>query len=136
MSDEKGFDVKKVLRDVRDASMDAWAKMMLRLTYSHEYQRLQGMISKPALLGVALWRKTTESAMSGVLSQLNMPSREDVLSLSQRLTHIEMVLDDLGATMDQLRKTAGSPRPQRTSSAARADNGGDMARAPISAKEA
>jgi len=136
MSDEKGFDVKKVLRDVRDASMDAWAKMMLRLTYSHEYQRLQGMISKPALLGIALWRKSTETAMSGVLSQLNMPSREDVLSLSQRLTHIEMVLDDLGAAMDQLRKTAGSPRPQRTSSSVRGDNGGDVARAPLSAKEA
>jgi hypothetical protein len=132
----EGFDVKKVLRDVREAGMDAWAKMMLRLTYSHEYQRLQGMVSKPALLGIALWRKTTETAMSGVLAQLNMPSREDVLSLSQRLTHIEMTLDDLGAVLDQLRKAVPAARPQRTASAsASRDNGGEPVRA-VSAKEA
>jgi hypothetical protein len=139
MADEsKGFDVTKVLRDLRDAGMDAWAKMMLRLTYSHEYQRLQGMIAKPTLLGIALWRKASENAMSGVLSQLNMPSREDVLHLSQRLTHIEMTLDDLGAAMEQVRKMAGAQRPQRASSASasRGDSGGESARAPISAKEA
>ena len=134
---EKGFEVTKMVRDLRDGTMDAWAKMMLNLTSSHEYQRLQGMISKPALLGIALWRKASDTAMSSVLSQLNMPSREDVLSLSQRLTHIEMTLDDLGAMMEQLRKLAGTQRPPRTPSASRADNGGgEPARAPISAKEA
>jgi hypothetical protein len=133
---EKGFEVTKMLRGLRDGTMDAWAKMMLNLTYSHEYQRLQGMISKPALLGIALWRKASETAMSGVLSQLNMPSREDVLSLSQRLTHIEMTLDDLGATMEQLRKLTGTQRPPRTASASRAESGGEPPRAPISAKEA
>jgi hypothetical protein len=130
----KGLDVKKVLRDVRDAGMDAWAKTMLRLTYSHEYQRLQGFISKPTLLAIALFRKTTESAMSGVLAQLHMPSREDVLTLSQRLTHIEMVLDDLGAGMDQLRRSA-APRPQRTPPRERTDIGSEAPRA-VSAKEA
>ena len=134
---EKGFEVTKMVRDLRDGTMDAWAKMMLNLTSSHEYQRLQGMISKPALLGIALWRKASDTAMSSVLSQLNMPSREDVLSLSQRLTHIEMTLDDLAAMMEQLRKLAGTQRPPRTPSASRADNGGaEPARAPISAKEA
>jgi len=134
---EKGFEVTKMVRDLRDGTMDAWAKMMLNLTSSHEYQRLQGMISKPALLGIALWRKASDTAMSSVLSQLNMPSREDVLSLSQRLTHIEMTLDDLSAMMEQLRKLAGTQRPPRTPSTSRADNGGgEPARAPISAKEA
>jgi hypothetical protein len=134
MAEEKGFDPTKMLRDFRDASMDAWAKMMLKLTYSHEYQRLQGMISKPALLGIALWRKASEQVMSSVLSQLNMPSREEVLQLSQRLTHVQMTLDDLGAAMEQLRKTTPA-RPQRTSQAA-SNGGGEPARAPMSAKEA
>jgi hypothetical protein len=113
---KKSLDVKKVMRDVRDAGMDAWAKVMLRLTYSHKYQRLQGLIAKPSLLAIGLFRKTTESAMSGVLAQLNMPSRGEVLTLSQRMTHNEMVLDDLGAGFDQLRRSIPTTRPQRTPS--------------------
>ena len=55
-------------------------------------------------------------AMSGVLARLNMPSRGDVLTLSQRMTHIEMVLDDVGAGFDQLRRSIPTTRPQRTPS--------------------
>ena len=111
----KGFDPIKLIREARDSGLDAWAKLMLRLTSSHEYQRVQGMISKPTLLAIALYRKAAESAMSEVLAQLNMPSREDVLSLSTRLTHIEMAIDDLGAGLEQLRRSVGGARPQRTS---------------------
>jgi hypothetical protein len=111
----KGFDPIKLIREARDGGMDAWAKLMLRLTSSHEYQRVQGAISKPTLLAVALYRKAAESAMSEVLANLNMPSREEVLSLSTRLTHIEMAIDDLGAGLEQLRRAVGVTRPQRTS---------------------
>jgi hypothetical protein len=112
MSDVKsGFDPAKLLKDARDAAMEAWAKLTLQMTSSHEYQRLQGAISSPALLAIALYRKAADSAMTDVLANLNMPSRQEVLQLSQRLTHIEMVLDDLGAGLEQLRKSAGrSPR--------------------------
>jgi len=109
---EKKFDVMKLLRDGRDGVMDAWAKLTLNITSSREYQRLQGSIAKPALLGYALFRKATESVMSPVLAQMNMPSREEVLAISQRLTHIEMTLDDLGAALEQVRRSTGA-RPQR-----------------------
>jgi hypothetical protein len=109
---EKKFDVTKLLRDARDGVMDAWAKLALNLTSSHEYQRLQATIAKPALLGYALFRKASESVMSPFLVHLNMPSREEVLAISQRLTHIEMTLDDLAAALDQLRRSAAA-RPQR-----------------------
>ena len=136
MSAEKGFDVFKLLRDARDGSMDTWAKLTLKLTSSHEYQRLQGYVVKPTLLAIAIWRKATGSTMSGVLGNLNMPSREEVLGISQRLTHIEMALDDLAAGLDQLRRgtTASSSRPQRSSSGRSGDAG--EARPPMSAKEA
>ena len=129
----KGFDPIKLIREARDGGLDAWAKLMLRLTSSHEYQRVQGAISKPTLLAVALYRKAAESAMSEVLAQLNMPSREDVLSLSTRLTHIEMAIDDLGAGLEQLRRAVGVARPQRTSSRDR-DAGSETR--PSSAQEA
>ena|SRR5437762_2158834 len=109
---EKQFDAVKMFRDARDGVMDAWAKLALNLTSSHEYQRVQGMIAKPALLGYALFRKATESVMSPVLAQMNMPSREEILGIAQRLTRIEMTLDDLGAALEQLRRFAA--RPQRS----------------------
>jgi len=109
---DKKFDAVKMFRDARDGVMDAWAKLALNLTSSHEYQRVQGMIAKPALLGYALFRKATESVMSPVLAQMNMPSREEILGIAQRLTRIEMTLDDLGAALEQLRRFAA--RPQRS----------------------
>ena len=127
---EKKVNVKKLLQDARDGVMDAWAKLALNLTSSHEYQRVQGMIAKPALLGVALFRKATESVMSPFLAQMNMPSREEVLGIAQRLTHIEMTLDDLGAALEQLRRSSGA-RPQRAPAArdreVKPDNGSSIA---------
>jgi len=121
---DNGFDPVKLVRDARDAGMDAWAKLMLRLTSSHEYQRMQGFISRPTLLALAMFRKASDSTMGGVLGNLNMPSREEVLQISQRLTHIEMALDDLAAGLDQLRRSAGAgagtgagaSKPQRSPS--------------------
>jgi hypothetical protein len=59
--------------------------------------------------------------MADLLARFNMPSREDVLALSQRLTRIEMVLDDVGAGMDQLRRW--SSRQPRLSAREREGNG-------------
>jgi hypothetical protein len=131
---EKQFDAMKLMRTARDGVMDAWASVMLKLTSSHEYQRVQGMILKPALLGYALFRKASESLMSPVLANLNMPSREEVTGIAQRLTHIEMTLDDLGAAIEQIRRST-APRPQRSPAArdreGKSDNG-----PPMMAKEA
>jgi hypothetical protein len=44
--------------------------------------------------------------MTQVFTQLNMPMRSDVTSLAERLTHIEMRLDDIEAKLDE------RPRPE------------------------
>jgi hypothetical protein len=130
----KGFDPLKLVRDARDAALDASAKLVLRLTGSQEYQRVQSFVVKPTLLVVAVFRKASEGAMSELLAQLNMPSREEVLSLSQRLTHIEMTLDDVGAAVDQLRRAVAA-RPQRAIARA-GDSGAQPDARTLSAKEA
>jgi hypothetical protein len=122
---DKGFDPMKLVRDARDATMDAWAKLMLNLTSSHEYQRVQGFITKPTLLAIALFRKASESTMGGVLGNLNMPSREEVLQISQRLTHIEFALDDLAAALDQLRRSTGAAAGATAGAAVAAGSGGN-----------
>lgn len=105
------FDLLKSLRAARDTVMSDLAKVTLALTSTHLWQRVNAVIATPTLLVSALLREKREAAASEVLAVLNLPSREDVLTLSQRLTRIEMALDDLGAGMDQLRRPAS--RPQR-----------------------
>lgn len=105
------FNLFKSLRGVRDSVGGDLARVAIAVTSTSVYQRVNALVAKPGLLASALLRERREAAMSQVLAQLNLPSREDVLTLSQRLTRIEMVLDDLGAGMDQLRRPAS--RPQR-----------------------
>ena len=108
----KGFQLFNRLRDARDSLMGDWAKVTLAVTSTHLYQAANALVAGPTLLASALLKEKRDAAMSDLLGQLNMPSRDDVLTLSQRLTRIEMVLDDVSAGLDQLRRPAGrTPRP-------------------------
>ncbi|MFL5365255.1 MAG: hypothetical protein ACJ781_07235 [Myxococcales bacterium] len=129
-----GFDVIGQLRKMRDQGMDTWAKAAIRFTSSEPYQRMTGILVQPGLLATALVRNSTEKAMSDLLARLNMPSREEVLSLSQRLTRIEVVLDDLSAAVDAFRGANPHPEAQPEASPARASQGnGDGMRVRIPA---
>jgi hypothetical protein len=98
------------LREIRDSAMENMAKATLAWTSSDAYQAMNAAVSKPALLTAAVFRKASDAAMTDLLAALNLPSRTDVLSLSQRLTRIEMALDDLGAGLDEVRRGATTKR--------------------------
>ena len=98
----------QLVRAARDAGMDAWATVTLKVTSSAPYSRATAVVARPGLVATAITRRQTERLMSYLLERANMPSRADVLALSVRLTHIETALDDLGAAVDSLR---AEPRP-------------------------
>jgi hypothetical protein len=133
MSSESGKGFSETMRGVRDSAMEDVAKLTLAWTSSDTYQAINAAISRPTLLAAAIFRKATESAMADLLARFNMPSREDVLALSQRLTRIEMVLDDVGAGMDQLRQW--SSKQQRPAVREREGNGDGRPGASPAAKE-
>jgi hypothetical protein len=114
MAKSTGFDLFEQLRKVRDQGMDAWAKTTLRITSSEPYHRAVGVLVQPGLIATALFRRSSGKAMSQLLAQLHMPSREEVLSLSQRLTHIEVALDDLSAAIDAVRAAYPQGEPAAT----------------------
>jgi hypothetical protein len=118
-------DVTTMVRETRDRVMDTWARLTLKLTSSHEYQRVQGTLLKPVLIGYTLARKASEAMMGPFLSYLNMPTREEVISIAQRLTHVEMTLDDLGAAIEQIRR-ATVARPQRTQASREREGNGSI----------
>lgn len=130
----KGLGLLELARNLRDTGMDAWAKLALVVTSSNAYLKADSVAGKPALLAKALLRKPAEQAMAKLLAQLQMPSREEVLAISQRLTRIEVVLDDLGATLETVQKSAAAT--QRPAARERAGNGGPAAAAPTIAPSA
>lgn len=105
-NDFNPFDPTGMLKTMRDTSMDAWSKMMLEFVLSDAYAEATGKMLDSWLMTSGPFRKAMESAMAQSLANLNMPSRADVVSLAERLTHIEMRLDDLEAKLDETQRAS------------------------------
>lgn len=118
---QKDVDVTRMLREVRDAGMESWARIALGITGTDSYQRAMAALGMPRLVAMAVLRKTTDEAMSFLLANLNLPSRADVLALSTRLTHIETTLDDLSAAVDELRRSGAQAPARRGGTGTRAE---------------
>jgi len=105
------FDPTGMLKGMRDASVDAWSKMMIQVVNSDPYAQATGTVLDAWLTASVPFRKALELAMAQTLTKLQMPTRGDVISLAERLTNIEMRLDDLDAKLDEgrraTRKAAG-----------------------------
>src|SRR6516225_10931934 len=95
------FDPTGMLKNIRDANLDAWSKMMIDLVNTDAYAKATGVLLDAWLSNSAPFRKALESTLTQVLTNLNMPTRADVTSLAERLTNIEMRLDDLDAKLDE-----------------------------------
>jgi hypothetical protein len=114
MSEQKNafdiFDPTGLLKSMRGDSMEAWAKTMVQIVNSEAYADATGKMLDAWLTTSAPMRKLIDSAMTQSLASLKMPSRDDVLRLAERLTNIEMRLDDFDAKLDDvLRAVRPSP---------------------------
>lgn len=114
MSDEangaKRFDPMEPWRGMRDVYLDAWAKTMVEMVNTDAYAQATGTMLDSYLTISAPFREAVEKAMLKTLEQLAMPSRADVISIADRMTNIEMRLDDLDAKLDVIRNLI-APRP-------------------------
>lgn len=114
--DAKRFDPMEPWRGVRDIYMDAWGKTMVDMVNTEAYAQATGAMLDTYLTVSAPFREAVEKAMLTTLEQLAMPSRADVVSIAERMTNIEMRLDDLDAKLDNIQQlivqTAAGPRPQ------------------------
>jgi hypothetical protein len=95
------FDPTGMFKNMRDTGMDAWSKMMIQLVNTDAYAQATGTMLDAWLSSSAPFRKMIETTMTQVLINFNMPTRSDVTSLAERLTNIEMRLDDLEAKLDE-----------------------------------
>jgi hypothetical protein len=107
------FDPTGMMKSMRDAGMDAWSKMMIQVVNTEAYAQATAAALDAWLSTSAPFRKAIESAVTQVLVNLNMPTRTDVVALAERLTHIEMRLDDLEARLEEIQHAANGSAPRR-----------------------
>ena len=55
------------------------------------------------------FREAIEKTTTQALQQLSMPTREDFVSLSERMTNLEMRLDDMDAKLDRIERRLEAP---------------------------
>jgi hypothetical protein len=106
--DKKPFDPTEPWRGMRDAYLDTWAKSMVEMVNTDAYAQATGAMLDSYLAVSAPFREALEKAMLKTLEQLAMPSRADVVSIAERMTNIEMRLDDLDAKLDAIQKAIAS----------------------------
>lgn len=95
------FDPTGMFKNMRDSNMDAWAKMMVELVNTEAYAESTAAMLDAWLTSSGPFRKVMENSMAQSIAQLNLPTRDDVTRLAERLTNIEMRLDDLDAKLDE-----------------------------------
>jgi hypothetical protein len=119
------FDPTGMFKNMRDSSLDAWSKLMIQLVNSDVYAQATGTMLDAWLSTSTPLRKLLETTMTQVLINFQMPTRSDVTSLAERLTHIEMRLDDLEAKLDETprgaRKGAAKSKTESHSGEGRTD---------------
>ncbi len=94
------FDPAGMFKEVRDANMTAWAKMMVELVNTDAYAESTAAMLDAWLTTSGPFRKIIESSIGQVLAELNLASRGDMIRIAERLTNIEFRLDDLEAKLD------------------------------------
>lgn len=111
----KNWDPLEAWRGMRDAGMEAWAKNMAETANSEAYSKASGAMLDACLTASVPFREMLEKTMTRALGELSLPTRADFISLAERLTNIEMKLDDMDAKLDRLiakgavKKTAKEP---------------------------
>ena len=115
--DGKRFDPMEPWRGVRDIYMDAWAKTMVDMVNTDAYAQATGTMLDTYLTVSAPFREAVEKAMLKTLEQLAMPSRADFISIAERMTNIEMKLDDLDAKLDAMQALLARNGPSQSPTA-------------------
>jgi len=96
------FDPTGMFKNMRNESMEAWSKTMVQFVNTSAYADATGKMLDVWLSNSTPFRKQMENVMSHALENLSMPSRDEVTRLAERLTNVELRLDDLDAKLDQI----------------------------------
>lgn len=79
-----------------------WSSAMSEMVTSKSFADSMSEQMDGSLEALGLIRRQVSQAMEQYLQQMSLPTRKEVLGLAERLTKIEIALDDLDAKLDQI----------------------------------
>jgi hypothetical protein len=98
------FDPFGLWKQYQQAMLETWSKTMTDAVHTSAYAETTGRMLDSYLTVSAPLRKVIDQTMTQLLNQLSLPSRAEVVSLAERLTNIELRLDDLDARLDGIQR--------------------------------
>ena len=105
MSEEKrndpGFDPFGPYIQFTDTWMKSWSDVLSKTVASSDFADMMGQQLETMLEAGKLMRQQTRVLMEQLMDQTNLPSRDQITSLAERLTHVEMRVDDIEAKVDE-----------------------------------
>ncbi len=103
----KSADPLEAWKKLRDSSLDFWSKGMIEAVNTEAYAQTTGAMLDAYLTASGPFREAMAKSMVQALQQMQLPTREDFESLADRMTNIEMRLDDLDAKLDSRARKQG-----------------------------
>lgn len=100
--ESKTYDPFESFRGVRDAYLDSLSKTMVDVVNTESYAQATGAMLDAYLSASAPFREMLEKAMQQTMQQFSLPTRQELASLAERFTNVEMRLDDIDAKLDAL----------------------------------
>ena len=102
------FDAMDPWRNMRDLYLETWARAAVEMVNTDAYAEASGAMLNNYLTFSAPFGEALEKCMLKALEQFAMPSRAEVLSIAERMTNIEIRLDDLDAKLDEISQLGNS----------------------------
>lgn len=99
MSESKNDDP---FRKMRDAYLEGLSKTAIEFVNDETYAQAAGSMLDFYLTALSPFREAVETGMLRTMEQLSVPSRQDLASLAERFTNVEMQLSDVDAKLDKL----------------------------------
>lgn len=118
------FDPLAMWKEWQTASLNAWAKTMSETVAGEDFAQSMGQSLTDYLETTTPIREQVEKTIEQYLQQMNMPSRQEVVSIAERLTHLEMRVDDLDAKVDDVLDILKAIQKAVTSEERRTENEG------------
>ena len=79
-----------------------WASAASEMVSSKGFADSMAQQLESSLSGAQLMRRQMSEIMEQSLQQMSLPTRKEILSIAERLTHVEMRLDDMEAKLDEV----------------------------------
>jgi polyhydroxyalkanoate synthesis regulator phasin len=114
MSEKSPSDPFSQMLQLYDDWTKTWSSAMSEMVASKGFADSVTQQMESGLSTMGLFRRQVNEAMEQYLQQMSLPTRREVLNLAERLTHIEMRLDDLDAKLDGMLDLLRSPRRRAT----------------------